>query len=182
MPFITSTIAVAVVWSLMYDPRIGVFNMILQFFGLPGQMWLRSEALALPSVIAMAIWKHTGFVVILYLSGLASIPRECIEAAQIDGASKWNVFRLITIPLLKPTTLVVVVMSIITYMKVFTEIFVMTGGGPVNATTTMVYHIYVESFVYFRFGYASAVSVLLLVLVLVVALAQFKIIRTDWSY
>jgi multiple sugar transport system permease protein len=178
LPVVTSMVAVSIIWRiLLYNPAFGIFNQILLFCGLPPSEWLNSPYSAMPSLMLMTIWKDTGYAVVLYLAGLQGIPAQLIEAATIDGAGRFKIFLRITFPLLSSTTLLVVVTGTINSLQTFTQIFVMTGGGPGTATYTMVYYLYNEAFVKYRFGYASALSVILFVVIMIFSLIQMKLNR-----
>jgi multiple sugar transport system permease protein len=178
LPVVTSMVAVSLIWAnLLYNPAFGILNQILHSAGLPGSNWLKSPVSALPSVMLMTIWKDCGYAVVLYLAGLQSIPSQLLEAATIDGAGRFKSFRHITFPLLNNTTLLVVITSTISYLQAFTQIFLMTDGGPGTSTHTMVFYLYREAFVKYRFGYASALSAILFVIILFFSLMQMKLTR-----
>jgi multiple sugar transport system permease protein len=178
LPVVTSMVAVSIVWRvLLYNPAFGIFNQILISLGFPPSEWLNSPITAMPSIMLMTIWKDSGYAVVLYLAGLQGIPAQLIEAATIDGAGRFKIFTRITFPLLNATTLLVVVTGTISYLQAFTQIFMMTEGGPGTATYTMVYYLYVEAFKKWRFGYASALSVILFTVILVFSLVQMKLNR-----
>jgi ABC-type sugar transport system permease subunit len=160
IPHIVSLTAVSMVWLWMYSQH-GLFNEILGFFGLPEQAWLLNEETALTAASAMRIWKALGSNMVLLLAGLQSIPRELYEAAQMDGASRWNQFRYVTIPGLRPVLVFVVAMDIIALAQSFAEIFVLTQGGPLGSTTTVNYLIYTQAFQYNQLGAASAMAFVL---------------------
>lgn len=171
MPTVTPLIAVAFVWKIMYNPQIGLINRLT---GLDIN-WLFNGKYALGAVLVMTIWKDFGYAVVLFLSGLYSLPKDSFEAAEIDGASKWKVFRYITLPLLKQNTLFVVVTSIINYMQSYVQVMVMTGGGPGTKTYLSTYLIYTEAFEKYNFGYASAISFTMFVLIAIFSAISFKI-------
>lgn len=171
MPTVTPLIAVAFVWKIMYNPQIGLINRIT---GL-NINWLFNGKYALGAVLVMTIWKDFGYAVVLFLAGLYSLPKDCFEAAKIDGASGWKIFYYITLPLLKQNTLFVVVTSIITYMQSYVQVMVMTGGGPGTKTYLSTYLIFNEAFEKYNFGYASAVSFTMFVLIAIFSALSFKI-------
>lgn len=171
MPTVTPLIAVAFVWKIMYNPQIGLINKLT---GLDIN-WLYNGKYALGAVLVMTIWKDFGYAVVLFLSGLYSLPKDSFEAAEIDGASSWKVFRHITLPLLKQNTLFVVVTSIITYMQSYVQVMVMTGGGPGTKTYLSTYLIFIEAFEKYNFGYASAISFTMFVLIAFFSAISFKI-------
>ncbi len=174
LPVVTSIIAVSVIWMWLYNPTYGLINYFLQKLSLPTQNWLYDVKLAMPSIILMSVWQRVGYTMIIYLAGLQNIPDQSYEAAKIDGANKWNSFWYITLPLLKPTTLFVLIITIIGSFQVFSQIYVMTGGGPANATTTIVHQLYVNAFRYFSMGYAAAIAVLLFFIIFSLSALNFK--------
>jgi multiple sugar transport system permease protein len=174
LPTITSSVAVSMVWLWMLNGDFGIINMYLrEQFGLNPPNWLVDTFWVIPAVALVAVWAGLGFNMVIFLAGLQGIPATYLEAAQIDGASKWRQFWDITLPLLSPTTFFVTIMSIIASFQVFDMIYVMTAGGPGTASTTMVFHIYELAFVKFTFGSSSAVAVILFALIMVVTLIQF---------
>jgi len=174
LPNVISVIAASMAWLYIYDPVNGVLNIFLQLVGLSPINWLRDPNYAMPALIAMNVWRLTGFAMIVYLSGLQTIPNYVYEAATIDGASKLRQFFSITIPLLAPTTFFLVVMLTIFSFQVFDQVYVMTNGGPMNTTTTIVHQIYKNAFEGYKMGYASAMSVVLLIIILLITLVNFK--------
>ncbi|HSG80671.1 MAG TPA: sugar ABC transporter permease [Gemmatimonadota bacterium] len=174
LPYITSFVAISIVWQWMYDPDFGLFNWLIGLVGLGPYPWLNSPATALLALIIMAVWIHIGFQMIIFLAGLQSIPNELYEAAMIDGAGPWRRFWRITLPLLRPTTFFVLVTSIIGSFQVFTFIYVMTEGGPLHATDVIVYHIYQNAWQFLRMGYASAMSWALFAVIFAITLLQFR--------
>lgn len=175
MPTVTPLIAVAFVWKIMYNPQIGLINRLT---GLDIN-WLYNGKYALGAVLLMTIWKDFGYAVVLFLSGLYSLPKDSFEAAKIDGASGWKVFRYITLPLLKPTTLFVVVTSIITYMQAYVQVMVMTEGGPGTKTYLSTYLIFTEAFEKYNFGYASAISFTMFILIAIFSVLSFKVSKME---
>jgi multiple sugar transport system permease protein len=164
IPVVTSLLATSMVWRWLYAPD-GLINFILTYFGLSAQPWLLSESLALPSLIALTIWKNLGFDLVLFAAALQAIPGDYYEASSLEGASAWQDFWYITLPQLRPILLLVSITAVIRSFQVFTIILAMTQGGPINATRTMVYHIYEQGIQYDEMGYASAAAVILLVIV-----------------
>jgi multiple sugar transport system permease protein len=161
----------------MYDPQVGLINQVIRLLGGSGRAWLKSADTALGAIAAMTVWKETGYAVVIYLAGLLAIPPSLYEAADIDGATRRQTFLHITLPLLRPTTLFVVVTSLISYMQTFVQIFVMTEGGPGTATYLTTYMIYEEAFVKFNFGYASSIAFNLFLVIMALTWVQFKLIR-----
>ncbi|MPM11958.1 hypothetical protein SDC9_58309 [bioreactor metagenome] len=174
-PYVTSLVAIAVVWNMLFHPTMGPINQFLQLFIENPPGWTTSTTWAMPAIIIVSVWRGMGYYMILYLAGLQGIPKELYEAASIDGASKWNQFLNVTLPSLKPTTFFVTIMLVINCFKVFDLVQVMTNGGPGRSTNVLVYNIYNEAFVNFKFGYASAISFVLFILVLGITVVQFKI-------
>jgi ABC-type sugar transport system permease subunit len=170
VPVVTSLVAASMIWLWLYHPQAGLFNQALQLLGLPRLKWLSDPALAMPSIILMAVWHGAGWSMVIYLAGLQGIPETLYEAAMIDGASAWQQFYSITLPLLAPVTLFVVIISCIGALQVFSQVFVMTQGGPLNATTTVTYEIWTNGFRFFRLGFASAMSFLLFLVILAVSI------------
>lgn len=175
MPVVTPMVAVAFVWKFMYNPQIGTIN---QIFGLDVN-WLMNPKTALLAVMIMTIWKDFGYAVVMYMAGLYSLPADALEAAKVDGASAWQTFRYITLPLLKPMTLFVVITSIISYIQAYVQILIMTEGGPGTATYLASYIIYDEAFVKYNFGYASALSFVLFVITAVFTWLSFRVSGTE---
>lgn len=174
MPVVMPAVVNAVVWTFMYH-QDGVVNTILGWFSLDPIPWLRSSKWALWAIIIIGIWRATPYYMVIFLAGLQAIPHEFYEAAQIDGASPWRRFRHITLPLLKPTTLLVMVMSVIVAMKVFAVPLIMTGGGPADSTRVLPLFIYQTAFEFFKMGRAAAMSVLLFAAVMVFTLFQIRL-------
>ena len=175
-PVVTSIIAVAVVWRYMYQDD-GLINGALSWIGINGPDWLNDTAWAMPALIVMAVWRNFGIPMVIFLAGLQAVPAELYEAASVDGASRWRSFRSITLPLLRPTTLVVAVLLSISYLQFFEEPFVMTGGGPLDATTSIGFYAY-DQFGFGLYGLASAASYVLVLLIAVISLVQFRLFRT----
>jgi multiple sugar transport system permease protein len=179
LPVVTPLVAASILWKWLYNGDYGLFNYYLLKTHLIDQplLWLSSENLAMPSVILMTVWMSAGFSMVVYLAGLQSIPEELYEAARIDGAGPFRRLRYITLPMLRPTTLFLLVMGIIGSFQVFTQIFIMTNGGPVNKTTTMVFFIYQAAFKFYQFGYASTLAFGLFAMLLVFTLIQLRLYR-----
>lgn len=171
MPTVTPLVAVAYVWKIMYNPQFGLIDKI---FGLDIN-WLFDSKFALPALMLMTVWKDFGYAVILFLSGLLSLPSDCYESASLDGADAWQTFRYITLPLLKPTMLFVVVTSIISYLQAYVPVLVMTKGGPGTSTYLSSYLVYDQAFKQYNFGYASAISLFILVLTAAFTVISFKV-------
>ena len=177
-PVVTSFVATGLVWLWLLDPGYGAVNYVFGLVGLPRPGWAADPAWAMPTVILTFGWREVGYFTIVYLAGLQGIPETLKEAARIDGATTWQVFRRITLPLLLPTTLFVVVLGVIRATQIsFGLIYVMTGGGPVGATNVLVLYLYQQAFEFFRMGYASAVAYVLFAFIFVVTLIQFRVLE-----
>jgi len=179
LPVITSIVAIAVVWRFLLDPDVGLINMVLGGLGINGPAWLANPALAMPSIIAMAIWRNVGFAMVVFIAGMQAIPVMLYEAAAIDGAGRWQSFRYITLPMLRPTILFMLVITTIGYLQLFEEPFVMTDGGPLDSTLSVTMYMFQQGFEFFHQGYASAIAYVLFVIVAVVAFLQFKFLRSE---
>lgn len=175
LPTITSMVVVSIIWGLMYHPNNGLFNGILEVLNLPRQNFLIDTKQSMPALAVMAIWKDVGFSMIFFLAGLMGIPGEYYEAAMIDGANKRQLFQNITLPLLRGTTVFVLITSMIAAFKVFTPVFIMTKGGPASVTRVLVLYIYQNAFIYNKMGYAAALSVILALFLLGASLIQMAV-------
>jgi len=182
LPSVTSFVAIALVWMWIYHPSFGMANAILGIVGIPPLQWLNSSETALISVIVFSVWLGIGYQMVIFLAGLQGIPEDLYEAARIDGATNWQRFWKITLPLLKPTTFFVLVTSFIGSFQVFTSIYVMTGGGPTRSTDVFVYHIYQAAWEQLRMGYASAMSWVLFVIIMIATWIQFKLMGREVEY
>jgi multiple sugar transport system permease protein len=188
LPVVTSMVAVSIVWRWLYQPRFGLINTILagigDFLGLgiPEINWLGNIHTAMPAVMAMSIWKGLGYTMVLFMAGLDAIPRTYHEAAAIDGAGRWQSFIHVTLPLLVPTITFVLVTRTIGALQTFTQMYLMTAGGPVNATRTTVMLLYEDAFRQYLFGYASAIAFILFVVILLLTVVQLRVMRTSWEY
>jgi multiple sugar transport system permease protein len=183
LPVVTPFVVVAIIWKWLYNGDFGLFNYYLLKAHLIQQplLWLSDKNLAMPAVVLMSVWSGVGFSMIVYLAGLQGIPTELHEAAKVDGAGPLARLRYVTIPMLAPTTLFLLVMGIIGSFQVFTQIFVMTSGGPVKRTTTMVYYIYESAFKFYEMGYASTLAFGLFALLFVFTLIQLRLYRRSNS-
>jgi ABC-type sugar transport system permease subunit len=178
VPVITPSTIVGVVWVFAYQPELGLINELLRTLHLPTSLWLGSSRIALPALVAVTIWQRFGWFMILFLAGLQDIPVEVKEAASIDGASPRQSFFHITLPLLRPTIVLVTVLAAISGFQVFDLIFLMTEGGPAYATQTLSYYIYVKAFRNFDMGYAAAMSYALFVILVILTLIQMRVMRS----
>jgi len=175
LPTITSTVAISLMWMWIYNPEFGVLNFLLKQIGIHGPAWLSSPNWAMPAVIIMAIWRGLGYNMLIYLAGLQGIPDVYYEAAEIDGAGSFAKFRHITVPLLSPTTFLLLILGVIGAFQVFEYTYVMTGGGPLYSTLTLVLYIYNIAFRNFEMGYASALAYVLFFILLGLTLIQFRL-------
>jgi multiple sugar transport system permease protein len=182
IPVVTSMVAVAMIWIQLFDPLYGVISNAVESIGIKGIDWLGNPDLAMPSIIAVSVWKVVGWNMLIYLAGLQGIPEHLKEAAAIDGANRWQTFSRIVFPLLQPTTFFIFVTSLIGAFQVFDQVYVMTGGGPANATTTLVHQIYKAAFVALDMGYAAAMSFVLFGIILIVSLFAMRSMRTEVAY
>ena len=179
MPNIFSMVAVSMAWLYLFDTNNGILNRILDIFGIAPIGWVTSSSTALLSIVIMSVWNTTGYNMILFLSGLLSIPEYLYEAASIDGATRFRKFVNITIPQLAPTTFFVFVMACINSFQVFGQVLIVTNGGPLNSTTTIAHQIYKNGFEYYKMGYASSQAVILLIIILLITLVNFKYGRSS---
>ncbi len=181
-PTILPMIAVANIWLFFYTPEIGLFDQIGAVFGMPSQNWLGDPDLVLGSLIVMTIWKEAGFFMIFYLAALQSLPPELEEAAHLEGAGRWYFFWRVTFPLLMPTTLFVMINAVINSFKMVDHLFILTKGGPDNASSLLLYYIFEVAFSFFDESYAATLTVVLLVLLAVIAVGQFVLMDKRIHY
>jgi multiple sugar transport system permease protein len=182
LPVVTSGVVLSVVWLYLYDPAFGLLNYLLGLIGIEPVLWLADPRFSLLSLVIMYHASHWGGSIILLTASMGSIPKELYEAASIEGASIFRQVVSITVPLLKPAITYVSILGTIASLQIFTEIFVMTRGGPNYATTNLVFSIYEYGFIRFDFGRASAVAIILLVVTVGLALVQFRVLRTNVEY
>jgi len=175
IPVITSWVAGSLIWKIVLNPQFGVLNNLLKFIGLQGPGWLYDQSWAMPGIVLASIWKDVGFFGLILFSGLRGISPTYYEAAEIDGANSWQRFKNITLPLISPTLLFVIIISLINSFQLFPQVMIMTQGGPNGATQVMVERIYKYAFQYYKMGYASAFSWLLFIIVFAVTLVQMKL-------
>jgi multiple sugar transport system permease protein len=177
LPMVTSSVAIAMVWYWLYAPDFGLINAAITPFGIPGPPWLADPVWAKPAVILMVSWQSVGYYYLLFLAGLKNIPAEYYEASAIDGADRFQQFRKITLPLLSPTTFFILTTMLIGVFNIFNEVFILTRGGPVDSTRTIVLDIYALAFQYFRMGEAAVVSWVLFLILFLLTLLQFRLAR-----
>jgi multiple sugar transport system permease protein len=173
IPYLTSVSIIGLLWRNILDPQVGILNRLLEAIGLPGQTWLSTHPLA--TIVGITVWSSAGYTMVLFLAGLQGIPGLYYEAARIDGAGPWRRFVSITLPLLTPTTLFVSIIGLISTLQQFALPYIVTGGGPGNATSLYAHRLFIVAFNDNDFGYASALSLLLLVVVLILSLVQLRI-------
>lgn len=175
MPYISSAVAVSYVWAALLNPTSGPVNMLLKAIGMENPpMWLTSTKWAMATVVIISVWKNFGYYTIIYLASLQGVPKHLEEAAMIDGANKWQVFRNVILPELRPVTFFCLIMAAISSFKVFDQVYVLTEGGPGQSTTTLVQYIYTNSFQNYRMGYGAAAAVILFLIIFVVTLIQYR--------
>lgn len=181
MPMMATPVAIALVWTMMFHPQLGVMNYLLSLVGIPAQLWIFHPATVIPSLVLVETWQWTPLVMLILLGGLAAIPLEPYESAQIDGASPWQMFRHITMPMLAPFILVAAIIRTIDAIKSFDIIFAMTQGGPGNASETINLYLYSVAFVYYDVGYGSAIAVIFFLLVVALSvLLLYLRRRAQW--
>lgn len=179
LPVLSSTVATATLWFWILNPQLGLLNGVLELFGIPGKAWLYDSKLAMFSIVLMSLWAGFGGNMMIFLAGLKGIPQIYYEAAQIEGANRWQMFTKITMPSITKTTFLVSTMLIIGTFQVFDQAFVLTKGGPGNATITIVYYIYNNGFKNLDMGYASSISLVLFAIILVMTIINSKINKAD---
>jgi ABC-type sugar transport system permease subunit len=179
LPYITAPVAIAIVWRNMLDGQFGMINGLLARVGLPQQGFIDSLDQAMPSLIGVAVWQGVGYYMIIFLAGLQAIPYDLYEAGKLDGASNWRLFFSITVPLLRPTILFVVVINTLNGLQIFDLPFVLTNGGPVNRTNTMVMYMYDTAFNFLRMGRATALAVVLFGIIFLITMIQLRLLRDD---
>ena len=181
-PTVLPMIAVANIWLFFYTPEIGLLDQISGFFGLPAHNWLGDQSTVLGCVIVIAVWKEAGFFMIFYLAALQTLSPELHEAAKLEGASRWYYFRRVTFPLLMPTTLFVLINAVINSFKLVDQLFILTKGGPDNASSLLLYYIYEVAFSFLDQAYASTLTVVLLSALAIIAVTQFVILDKRIHY
>ncbi len=177
LPQITLTVAAATVWRWIYQPEIGLINHILELVGIEGPKWIHNTKWAMPSVIIMSNWQGIGFAMLILLAGLQGIPEEYYEAASIDGASGWQRMRFVTLPMLTPALFFVVVTSLIGAFQAFDQFYILTEGGPAQATTPLTLYIFQNAFRFFKMGYGAALAAVLFLIILIITVIQWQLAR-----
>ncbi|NMB26282.1 MAG: sugar ABC transporter permease [Firmicutes bacterium] len=181
LPVVTSMVAVSLVWSWLFNAKYGLINYVLSWFGITGPAWLTSSEWAMWAIVIVSVWKTAGYYMVIYLAALQNIPPELYEAADIDGAVGWHKFRHITLPLISPTTFFVLIMVTIGALKIFEQVYVMTDGGPANATVTINLLIFRNAFQFLRMGRAAAMAYVLFAAIMIVTFIQF-LGQKRWVY
>jgi len=181
LPIVTDMVSVSLVWTWLYHFRFGVFNQLLGLFGIPPHAWLGDKNLALISLVILSVWRWTGYYAIIILAGLQGVPRDLYEAATIDGANRWQSFARITLPLITPALFFVIVISMMSSFQVFEQMWVMTKGGPEDATISIAMFLYIEGFQFLNMGYASAVAWVLFLIIFVLTVMNWKA-RSRWVF
>ena len=176
-PVVTTLVAVAIVWRYLYHPRYGLFDWTLAHLGLPAIDWLGDPHWAMPAIIALAVWKNFGYNMLIFVAALQAIPAELNEAAELDGAGAWQRFRYVTMPALRPAMLFVTVMTVLANFQLFAEPYVMTQGGPLHSTVSLVMLMYEQGFRWWRMGRAAAIAFLLFMLMLAATRIQLRLQR-----
>ncbi len=181
LPIVTDMVSVSLVWTWLYHYRFGVFNQLLGLVGIPPQAWLGDRNLALVSLVLLSVWRWTGYYAIIILAGLQGVPRDLYEAATIDGANRWQSFSRITLPLITPAIFFVVIISMMSSFQVFEQMWVMTEGGPEDATISIAMFLYIEGFQFLNMGYASAVAWVLFLIIFALTVLNWRV-RGRWVY
>lgn len=174
MPYVVSMASASMIWLWMYDPGYGFFNGILDILGVPRSKWTFNVDLALVCVMLVTVWKFVGYNMVIFTAGLLAIPEQLYEAAKIEGANGFRQLLHITLPMLRPTTFFLLVTGIINNFNVFEQVNILTSGGPMNATTTIMHQVYVRAFVEYKVGYASSITILLIAIVAVMTALNFR--------
>lgn len=181
-PHIISLVSISLLWSWLMDPEYGLLNWIIGLFGFGPLQWLSHPGTSLVSLVIVAVWKGLGYNTLVFIAGLQSIPDDIYEAAALDESKPWTTFAKLTLPMLSPTIFFLVIINLIGSFQVFETIAIMTQGGPVNSTNTLVYYIYENGFRFFKIGYASAAGVILLVIVGALTIVYFRLLARRVHY
>ncbi|MBN8706345.1 MAG: sugar ABC transporter permease [Bacteroidetes bacterium] len=175
LPVVTTLVAVAVIWRYIYHPKFGLLNYGLSFLDISPVDWLGDPFWAMPSLIIMAVWKNFGYNMIIFIAGLQNIPKDLYESAMLEGANPWQQFRYITLPMLAPTTVFITLMTIIGYFQFFAEPYVMTQGGPLNETLSIVLYMYQEGFRWWNMGFSAAIAFVLFIIIFIATAIQLRL-------
>jgi ABC-type sugar transport system permease subunit len=179
-PLVTSIIVVSIIWAMMLHSEQGLFQSILNSVGIPKQAFLSDQDRALPALTLMMLWKDIGLSMIILMAGLKNIPGVYYEAAVVDGASRWQLFRNVTLPLIRPVLMFVIITRTVFSFQLFVPVYQMTRGGPLDSTKVIVYYIYQQGFLFQDMGYASALAMVTLLILLFVSMGQMRLLRTDY--
>ena len=179
LPVVTTLVAVSIVWRFIYNPHFGFLNYLLGLFNISPIDWLGNPTWAMPSIIIMAVWKNFGYNMIIFTAGLQNIPEQLYEAADIEGANNWQKFYKITLPMLAPTTLFISIITLIGFFQLFAEPFIMTQGGPLNSTLSIVQYMYREGFRWWNMGYSAALAFVLFIIIFIGTIIQIKLKRNE---
>ena len=179
LPVVVSGVVVTILWQQLYASETGLMNVVLQKVGLPKVGWLTDPRMAMPAIAIMATWKNVGLYIVLFLVGLQTIPSHLYEAAELDGATAWQKFRLITIPMLNPTIMAALILSTIGGFSLFIEPYVMTGGGPANSTLSGILYLYKQAFFFSKMGYVSTIGFFWAAIIFTVVLIQRRVVETE---
>lgn len=182
LPVITLTISAGLIWQWMYAPSFGILNYLLSLIGLGPFVYLVSPNMVIPSIVIFVSWKWIGINIIIFLAGLQSIPNEYYEAAKIDGANSLKMFRSVTLPLLIPTIEFIFITTVLASLQVFTEIFILTRGGPGTSSRSIAFHVYEVGFKFLKMGEAAAVAFILFAFILILTIFQFRVFRREEIY
>ncbi len=180
-PVVTSIVVWSIVWKYIFATEGGMVNQFLKMFGVKGPAWFYDLDLVMPIVIVVSVLKNVGLNMVIFLAALQDVPQMYQEAARIDGASKWKTFTHITFPMISPAVFLALILTLIGSLKVFGQVYVLTGGGPGTSTYVLVFYIYQQAFTLFRFGYASAIAFILFFIILIITLLQWNI-RKRWVH
>jgi len=175
LPVVTTLVAVAIVWRFIYHPRFGILNYLLSFFSIQPVDWLGDPFWAMPAIILMSVWKNFGYNMIIFIAGLQNIPIDLYESAEIEGANRWQQFTSITIPMLAPTTIFISLITMIGYFQIFAEPYIMTQGGPLNSTLSIVQYMYQEGFRWWNMGYSASLAFILFIIIFIGTVIQLKL-------
>lgn len=182
MPMMATPVAIALVWTMMFHPQLGVLNYLLSLAGIPAQEWIFNPNSVIPSLVAVETWQWTPLVMLIVLGGLASVPREPFESAEIDGANAWQQFRYLTLPMIAPFIMVAAIIRSIDALKSFDIIYAMTQGGPGTASETINIYLYNTAFAYYDIGYSSAMAIVFFVIIVALSLILLMMRqRMQWS-
>lgn len=179
IPVVTTLVAVAIVWRFIYHPKFGIINYILSLIGIAPIDWLGEPSTAMPAIVLMSVWKNFGYNMIIFIAGLQNIPEDLYEAASIEGATGWQKFKSITLPMLAPTTIFVSIITMIGYFQLFAEPYIMTQGGPLNSTLSIVQFMYQEGFRWWNMGYSASIAFVLFFIIMLGTIVQLKFQKSN---